>query len=71
MTSSDSFTPALDWVPEACTLPTAQQPLRRAEFDELFASAVDNTERLSPQHLRLTLTRAGNPAGDRAGPGRP
>ena len=27
---------ALDWVPEACTLPTAQQPMRLAEFDTLF-----------------------------------
>ena len=27
------------WVPEACTLPTAEQPLRIAEFDRLFATA--------------------------------
>jgi hypothetical protein len=27
------------WVPQACTLPTVEQPLRRAEFDELFAAA--------------------------------
>jgi hypothetical protein len=27
------------WVPQACTLPTVAQPLRRAEFDELFAGA--------------------------------
>ena len=26
-----------DWVPAACTLPTTEQPLRRAEFDGLFA----------------------------------
>ena len=34
--------PALaDWVPvDACTLPTADQPLRVAEFDDLFASAL-------------------------------
>jgi hypothetical protein len=56
MTSSDSVTPGLDWVPDACTLPTAEQPLRLAEFDDLFANAVDNSERLSRQHLRLTLT---------------
>ncbi|MEV4838269.1 hypothetical protein AB0K05_27425 [Nonomuraea sp. NPDC049486] len=33
---------ALDqaWVPSACTLPTAEQPLRVAEFDALFADAV-------------------------------
>lgn len=29
-----------DWVPAACTLPTVEQPLRRREFDELFAGDV-------------------------------
>jgi len=43
------------WVPEACTLPTAEQPLRSAEFDELFSTAVRDGERLAPGHLRLTL----------------
>lgn len=28
-----------DWVPETCTLPTAQRPLRLAEFDGFFFSA--------------------------------
>ena len=28
------------WAPDACTLPTADQPLRIAEFDDLFATAV-------------------------------
>lgn len=28
-----------EWVPQACTLPTVEQPLRRAEFDELCAGA--------------------------------
>ena len=29
------------WVPvDACTLPTAEQPLRVAEFDELFAASL-------------------------------
>ena len=27
------------WIPQACTLPTAERPLRTAEFDELFAGA--------------------------------
>ncbi|WP_319459304.1 hypothetical protein [Micromonospora sp. RTP1Z1] len=44
------------WVPEACTLPTAQRPLRLAEFDELFATAVRQAERLDDRRLRLTLT---------------
>ncbi|MFC4856337.1 hypothetical protein [Actinophytocola glycyrrhizae] len=30
----------LEWVPSACTLPTVEQPLRVAEFDDLFAKAV-------------------------------
>jgi hypothetical protein len=30
---------------DACTLPTAERPLRLAEFDELFASAVRRVER--------------------------
>jgi hypothetical protein len=28
------------WVPQACTLPMADQPLRQAEFDALFATAL-------------------------------
>ncbi|MFC7479812.1 hypothetical protein ACFQX7_06905 [Luedemannella flava] len=44
------------WAPEACTLPTAERPLRLAEFDALFATAAHEGERLSPTHLRLTLT---------------
>jgi hypothetical protein len=47
------------WVPEACTLPTAEQPLRLAEFDALFDVALRGAERLGAQHLRLTL--AGGP----------
>ena len=46
------------WVPDACTLPAAAQPLRRAEFDDLFATALHHTELVGPQHLRLTLTGA-------------
>jgi hypothetical protein len=43
------------WVPEACTLPTAQQPLRVAEFDDLFAGALRSVERLTPTAVRLWL----------------
>jgi len=50
-------TPALpDWVPGACSLPTAEQPLRLAEFDALFSASVYGGERLAPRHLRVTLT---------------
>jgi hypothetical protein len=43
------------WVTEACTLPTVERPLREAEFDEVFASAVRRVERPSPEMLRLDL----------------
>ena len=42
-------------MPEACTLPTADQPLRRAEFDALFATALRAFDRTEPTRLRLTL----------------
>lgn len=45
----------LAWVPEACTLPTTKQPLRQAEFDDLFATSVHDSRRLSSTHLRLDL----------------
>jgi hypothetical protein len=50
----------MTWVPESCTLPTVQRPLRVAEFDDLFATAVRPAERLHPTALLLRL-----PAGDR------
>jgi hypothetical protein len=45
---------AEDWAPEACTLPTAERPLRVAEFDDLFAFVV-RTERPEPTLLELML----------------
>lgn len=42
-------------VPEACSLPTAEQPFRLREFDALFHS-VREIEQLSPTHTRLRLT---------------
>jgi hypothetical protein len=50
MTEPDS-----GWVPRSCTLPTAQQPLRVAEFDALFAEAVTGVERVAPDRVRLQL----------------
>jgi hypothetical protein len=44
-----------DWAPAACTLPTVEQPLRRAEFDALFAEDVTRVDRLSPQQVRFDL----------------
>ena len=49
-------------MPEACTLPTAQRPLRLAEFDDLFATALRGQQRLSPTRLRWRLDPAAEPA---------
>jgi thioredoxin len=44
------------WVPvDACTLPTADQPTRLAEFDDLFLSALTGLRRAEPGWLRLRL----------------
>lgn len=47
------------WVPQSCTLPTEQQPLRAAEFDALFAERLVEVSRLDP--LRLHMVLAGGP----------
>src|SRR5690242_2365295 len=39
---------------EACTLPTAERPLRRSEFNDVFARAV-SVERPSPGHVTFRL----------------
>lgn len=44
-----------EWAPRACTLPTAEQPLRLAEFDALFATAVRGGDRPGPRHLRVSF----------------
>ena len=44
-----------DWAPDACTLPTAERPLRVAEFDEVFTRAVRGAERAGQSRLRLDL----------------
>jgi hypothetical protein len=50
----------LGWAPvEACTLPSAERPLRRAEFDDLFARSLRTVERTSATRARLLL--AGDP----------
>jgi hypothetical protein len=47
-------------IPDACTLPTAERPVRLAEFDALFATAVRQVDAIGPTHARLRLT---GPAG--------
>jgi hypothetical protein len=46
------------WVPEACTLPTVERPLRLAEFDHLFATALLGQQRIAPTRLRWRLDPA-------------
>jgi hypothetical protein len=46
------------WVPDACTLPTAEQPLRLAEWDALFAAdvtGVTDVQQTAADTVRLTL----------------
>lgn len=47
-------------VPDACTLPTAEQPFRLAEYQDLFTTAVCGIEAVTDTHLRLRLS---GPAG--------
>ena len=47
--------PADLWAPDACTLPTSEQPLRVTEFDQLFAEAVTGIERSTKGTVRLLL----------------
>src|ERR1700729_986959 len=35
------------WVPDACTLPTADRPVRSAEFDAVFGQGLRRVSRLS------------------------
>ena len=43
------------WVPDACALPTVEQPLRLTEFDALFATGLVDQERVTPHLLRWSL----------------
>ena len=43
------------WVPEACTSPTVDRPLRRAEFDDLLTTALRAQTRESATTLRWDL----------------
>lgn len=49
----------LAWVPQSCTLPTAERPLRIAEWDALFSERLTSLSR--PEPLRLRLDLAGGP----------
>ncbi|WP_282693548.1 hypothetical protein [Streptomyces sp. CC208A] len=47
------------WVPQSCTLPTEEQPLRVAEWDALFSERLTSLTR--PEPLRLRFDLAGGP----------
>lgn len=49
----------LAWVPQSCTLPTEERPLRVAEWDALFSERLTSLSRPQPLSLRLEL--AGGP----------
>jgi hypothetical protein len=50
MTSIEELT-----ILESCTLPTVERPLRLAEFDDLFSTALTAQTRLSAAVLRWSL----------------
>jgi hypothetical protein len=50
-----------EWVPvDSCTLPTRDQPLRVAEFDHLFATALTAVERRPATSTEARLVLAGD-----------
>jgi hypothetical protein len=51
------------WMPEACTLPSVQRPLRVAEFTAFFAEEVRDVRRDEPGRLRLSLRNEPRTAG--------
>lgn len=53
MTQNDDH--AQVWAPDACTLPTADRPLRVARFDALFATGVTRMQRSAPDLARFDL----------------
>ncbi|MGI8767562.1 MAG: hypothetical protein ACR2I1_00425 [Propionibacteriaceae bacterium] len=65
MTSTHPTGPS--WVPTSCALPSAEQPLRVAEFDQLFVSSVEQVARTSRTTLRLTLSPEPDVAATAAG----
>ncbi|PPJ24732.1 hypothetical protein [Nocardia nova] len=52
-----------DWVPDACTLPTVEQPIRLAEFDQFFADRVTQLRRPDATRVELVLAAEAESAG--------
>ncbi|CAJ1505387.1 hypothetical protein [[Mycobacterium] burgundiense] len=49
------------WVPQSCSLPSVERPLRVAEFDRLFGESVLRSTRLSSTRLDLALAGEAEP----------
>ena len=47
------------WAPDVCTLPTEDRPLRRAEFDDLFTTAVTDIRWVGPTRARFGMSGGG------------
>lgn len=63
LTTSHTDPGPADWVPvDSCTLPTADQPLRVADFDTLFAAALRAVERSAATPTQARLVLAGDEA---------
>jgi hypothetical protein len=58
----DTIDSSETWVPQACTLPTQEQPFRVAQFDALFAASLTRVERPEPTRARLLLAADAEPA---------
>jgi hypothetical protein len=58
VTGPAAAAPREGWAPDACTLPTAERPLRRAEFDSLLGTALRAQRRLEPTVLLWDLDPA-------------
>lgn len=42
-------------MPDSCTLPSAERPLRSEEFDQLLRQSAQRVDRVSATHARVTL----------------
>ena len=51
----------MTWVPDTCTLPARERPLRVAEFDAVFARGLRTHHRDGPHLLRLALDASVEP----------
>ena len=48
---------ASDWVPESCSVPSVEQPLRVAVFDRLFTESVLQSSRITSTRLDLVVAQ--------------